>query len=657
MNGSSTFGPQSGTSSAGAAMAQLAGQLRTVLAAAGLLRPAAGSADFLASVRSHQSRWQAWPLAERAAQLRKLQARLSRDGWAGPLRAEALGCVAAAAVETLARSPFDAQLQAASALLDDRLVEMATGEGKTLSVALAAAVVALAGMPVHAMTANDYLARRDALGHQGFFAHLGLSVGTVTSASTPAERRTAYRCHITYCTAREVAFDTLRDSLDPSWPRSEWQRRSARLSGIATAEPLVCRLGMAILDEADSLLIDEATTPLVISEAVDDAAHRAACFQALAVARSLTLGTHFHPNDEGRRIEWTAAGDTALAVRTEGLEGAWHNARHRHDLVTAALEALHLLRRDQHYLVRDGAVHLLDAVTGRVSPGRVWSRGLQTLVELKEGLAPSKSVATRGQIGFPHFFNGYERLCGLSGSLQECRAELRALYQRAVVRIALRLPSKRRVLPDRLYADAASRQAAAVACIAALQAEGRPVLVGTDSVADSESLSAALSVANVVHRVLNARHDADESAIVAAAGAAGAVTVATRMAGRGTDIALGAGVAALGGLHVLNLQDNPSSRLDLQLIGRCARQGDPGSAESWRTVAPLAAATPVRTALLRRLARADAAGRWPLPARWLRHWVLRIQAHEQQRAARHRRRFIQQDALWTPPHDANRQPA
>ncbi|MEO8411376.1 MAG: preprotein translocase subunit SecA, partial [Propionivibrio sp.] len=245
------------------------------------------------------------------------------------------------------------------------------------------------------------------------------------------------------------------------------------------------------------------------------------------------------------------------------------------------LTGLHACRRNAHYVVRDGVIELLDDVTGRIAAGRVWSRGLHTVVALKEGLKPAVDTDTAAQITFQRFFQRYWRLGGLSGTLFEARQELKTAMGASVVRIPLHLSSQRKELPMYLFDNAEARWDAVCKRVSALRSAGRPVLVGTDSVADSERLSERLQAAGVAHRVLNALNDADEADIVAAAGRAGQVTVATRMAGRGTDIKLDAAARIAGGLHVLSCQQNPSSRLDRQLAGRAARHGDPGSAESW----------------------------------------------------------------------------
>jgi len=602
-----------------------------------------GTADALAAVRAHQAEWQTLSADVHAERLHTLRARLAGEAWTGGLLSEALGCVAAACAASLARNPYDTQLLAAGILLADQFAEMATGEGKTCAAALAAAVAALAGVPVHVLTANDYLVQRDSALLQPLFARLGLRVGTVIGTSTPDERRAAYACDITYATAREVAFDYLRDGLATLAPGDELAQRANSLADTATPAPLLRGLCMALLDEADSLLIDDASVPLILSETSDDAQQRAACFQALGVARQLEAARDFSLDDE-RRVRWTTAGAAHAEALCAALGGAWHNRRHRHDLVTTALVALHALQRDRHYLVRAGRVELLDAQTGRVGAGRVWSNGLQTLVELKEGCKPGPSATPRAQITFQRFFARYVRLCGMSGTLAECRRELAAVCGKRVVAVPPRLPLRRVLAPDRLYVEASQRRHAVVQRVAELHARGQPMLVGTDTVAESEALAALLSVAGIPHRVLNARHDEAEAQIVGQAGERGAVTVATQMAGRGTDIALGAGVAALGGLHVLCCTDSLNPRLERQLVGRCARQGDPGSAETWRQLATLG--LPGTSSVLLVGRKEGLCGQVQFPAALLRCWAAWRGSQDEKRAARQRRRLLEQDRQW-----------
>jgi preprotein translocase subunit SecA len=600
----------------------------------------------LAAIRAQQARWAALSELEFRTHLRRLRGRLARDGFGGAHRVRALGCVAAVAQRVLGRNPYDTQLVCAEALLDDHLAEMATGEGKTLAAALAAAVAALAGVPVHVMTANDYLAARDAaqLGH--LYGALGLRTGVVLGDTAPDDRRAAYACDLTYATAREIAFDHLRDRTHLAAQGSTLQRCAARLAGDA-APPLLLRgLCMAIVDEADSLMIDEATMPLVLAETQDDPSHRAACFQALMLARRLTPGEDVHLDAERLAVHWTDAGAERLESMADGLGGAWLNRRHRQDLVGAALVALHGLVRDRHYLVREARVELLDAVTGRAAPGRVWARGLQTLVELKEGCPVTPPTRTSAQTSYQRFFLGYLRLSGISGTLAECRAELRAVYGRRIVAVPLRCRSQRVLHAPRVFATGRARAEAVPARVQALLAEDRPVLIGVDTVAEAQALSDLLTAAGVDHQVLDARHDADEAAFVAMAGQAGTVTVATRMAGRGTDIELGAAVAARGGLHVICCQDNTSARLDRQLIGRAARQGDPGSAEVWHALdVSIWQSGGASVGLLRRRQQ-DGQGSLAVPGVVVRAWSQRLQGAHEDQGMRQRRRLLEQDRTW-----------
>ncbi len=612
------------------------------LAAAPVARPPAR----LAAIRQQQARWAGLTDLELRAHLRRLRARLARDGLGSAHRIRALGCVSAVAQRALGRDPYDTQLQCADALLDDHLVEMATGEGKTLAAALAAAVAALAGVPVHVMTANDYLAARDAAQLAPFFQALGLRTGVVLGSTAADDRHAAYACDLTYATAREIAFDHLRDRTCLVAEGSRLQRCAARLAG-APVPPLRLRgLCMAIVDEADSLLIDEATLPLVLAETQDDPLHRASCFQALLLARRFVLGEEVQLDADGLGVRWSEAGAARLESLASGLGGAWLHRRHRQDLVGSALVALHGLQRDRHYLVREDRIALLDGVTGRTAPGRVWSRGLQTLVELKEGCPVTPPTRTSAQTSYQRFFQGYLRLSGISGTLAECRRELQAVYGRRIVAVPLRCPSRRAGLPPRLFATGQARADAVTARVQDLQVQGRPVLIGVDTVDAACMLSERLQAAGIAHQVLDARHDADEAAIVAFAGQPGAVTVATRMAGRGTDIALGAGVADRGGLHVLCCQDNPSARLDRQLVGRAARQGDPGSAEVWHAldVSIWQSGGPSVGWLRRR--QQETSGVLQVPASLVRAWIGWLQRAHEQQGMRQRRRLLEQDRTW-----------
>jgi preprotein translocase subunit SecA len=604
--------------------------------------------DLVCAAAAAEQRWRRLGSHELPAALRNLRRELRRRGLCAETAADALGAAGAAAARALGVEPYDSQRFAALVLLDGRLAEMATGEGKTLAAALAAAVAALAGTPVHAITANDYLVRRDATELAPLFASLGLDVACVTADLPEPARRAAYGAAIVYCTAKELVFDYLRDGLGAHGRSADAQRRAAALSGQSCAAPLLRGLCMAIIDEADSILVDEATVPLIISRENRAADRRAFLWQSLAIAHRLTPGHGFTVSEEPRRVELTAAGAAELGELAAGLRGPWQRRRYAAEAVRLALTALHVLERDEDYLVRDGRIVLLDQVSGRAAHGRVWSRGLHALLELKEGCPLTPETDTIARITYQQFFPRYVHLCGMSGTIAEAAAELRRTYGLGFARVPLRRPCRRRDLGARLFADAESRWSAVVGRVREMRALGRPVLVGTDSIQDADALGARLAGAGIRHTILHAHNDAAEAAIIASAGQPHQVTVATRMAGRGTDIRLGPGVAEAGGLHVINCQRNASRRLDRQLAGRAGRQGDPGSAELCYGCDPnRGIARLLRTQYSWGIGWAD-----PVTGEFSPEWILRLIALIRQRRseaaqARIRRHLLQQEREWS----------
>lgn len=537
-------------------------------------------------VQAQSQRWNTWSDADFDAWLPKVQARLHHDGFTADALDTACACVVQAVRRTMGRQPFDQQVMAALCMLDNRLVEMGTGEGKSLATAMAAALAALAGIPVHVFTANDYLVARDAQAFQPLFLRLGLDVGAVLTGQAPKDRRRAYQQAIVYATARELAFDYLRDRLRHGSETSAMAQRLRAQTLSPEQRPLLRGLCMAIVDEADSVLIDDATLPLILSRRVRDPAARAFLWQAWIVSGRLEDGEDFEALPGTQQVRLTEVGRQHLEALAQGLPAVWKNTLHREETVRSALLVRHLLHRDQDYLVRadtqgEPRIELVDRVTGRVAQGRRWSAGVHALVALKEGLVPEDETETLSRITFQRFFRRYHRLAGMSGTLVEARSELRSLYGLDIVRVPHRLPVRRLVWPTRCFRTDAERWIAVAQRVSALAAQGRPVLVGTDSVEASQQLSAVLQVRCVAHVVLNAHNDGVEAVIVAEAGRAGRVTVSTHLAGRGTDILLSPQALAAGGLHVLNCQCNGSRRLDRQLCGRAGRQGEPGSSEHW----------------------------------------------------------------------------
>lgn len=569
---------------------------------------------FLEAFHAARVRLQGCDIEFIRAGARRLRGQLSMYGMTPALVVEAFALTDACAQTHLQLRLHDSQLLAGWLMLDRRLVEMQTGEGKTLAVALAATCGALAGIPVHAITANDYLAARDAAMLAPVYRSLELTVGTVTAESASADRPGIYRSDITYCTAREVVFDYLRDRIATEAGAGKQQRN---LRGTC----------MAIVDEADSVLIDEARMPLVLSGQADNTDLFAFYRQAMFLAAQLQEDKHYCLNRAQRAATLTETGRQHAETLAARIGGAWLGRHRREETLCLALAAQHLFLKDRHYLVRDRQVVIIDDTTGRAAPGRIWSRGLHQLIELKEGCPLTGQQQTMAQTTFQRFFSRYLRLSGISGTLLESRSELLAIYGLPVARVPLQFPCRRRMLPSRVFADQPALRRHVVARVRALHAMGQPVLIGTDSLQDSESLSALLHQAGIPHQVLNARNDAEEARIVAAAGQASAVTVSTNMAGRGTDIRLGADVAALGGLHVIACQTNDSSRIDRQLYGRCARQGEPGSVEHLYCAArgfdPLPLAERVKKLLA---ARRDDDGQLPCRLAWLARAARRMRA-------------------------------
>lgn len=458
---------------------------------------------------------------------------------------------------TLSLRPFDTQLYGAVRLLEGDVVEMATGEGKTLSGAVAAAGYALRGRDVHVISVNDFLARRDAQWMGPFFEALGLTVGFVDASSTAEERRAAYGCRVTYASVNEIGFDVLRDHLvDDS-------------ADLVSPAPDV-----AIVDEADSVMVDEALVPLVLAGSVDQEVPGE---DVLRVVGTLERGTHFDVDTDQRNVFLTEDGALAVEKALGGID--LYSEEHIGTTLVRINVALHaqvLTRRDVDYIVRDGRVQLVNASRGRVAELQRWPDGLQAAVEAKEGLSRTDTGQVLDTITVQALLGRYDRVCGMTGTALAAGEQLRTFYGLGVSLIEPNEPNVRLDEPDRVYATAEEKNAAVIAEVRAAHAAGQPVLVGTHDVAESEDLARRLGDLGVDAIALNAKNDAEEAEIVARAGLRNAVTVSTQIAGRGTDIRLGDGVAELGGLLVIGTGRYVTERLDNQLRGRAGRQGDPG---------------------------------------------------------------------------------
>lgn len=487
-----------------------------------------------------------------------------------------------AADRSVGQRHFDVQLVGGWILIQGLVAEMETGEGKTLTATLAAATAALAGVPVHIITVNDYLAARDAAWMAPIYRILGLSVGIIVHGMDPSARAAAYACDVTYCTNKEVVFDYLRDRLLLGRRSGRMHLQLDRLAGTrARAARLLLRgLHYGIVDEADSVLVDEARTPLIISggDHHSGMGERGIYETALSVAGRLEPGRDYLGQE--RAIHLTAAGEVRVSDLTHDLGGVWAGRLRREELVRQALTAQHLFERDQHYLVHDGKVQIIDEYTGRLMADRSWERGLHQLIEVKEGVQVTQQTVPLARISYQRFFRRYLKLAGMTGTAREVAGELASVYGLAVVSVPTNRSLIRRNLGDRVYPSMTAKWDPVVERIRGLHQSGRPVLVGTRFVGTSEDLSRRLTAAGLPHQVLNARQDQEEAEIIAQAGQPGRITVATNMAGRGTDIRLAPGVAELGGLHVIATERHEARRIDRQLFGRCGRQGDPGSYEA-----------------------------------------------------------------------------
>ncbi|WP_099020761.1 accessory Sec system translocase SecA2 [Mycolicibacterium palauense] len=465
--------------------------------------------------------------------------------------------------------PFDVQLQGALRMLAGDVVEMATGEGKTLSGAIAAAGYALGGRHVHVISVNDYLARRDAEWMGPLLTALGLTVGWITGESSAEQRRAAYQCDVTYASVNEIGFDVLRDQL------------------VTDADDLVSpNPDVALIDEADSVLVDEALVPLVLAGTTHRETPR---LEIVSLVGDLTPGVDYASDTDRRNIHLTEAGAQKVEKALGGID--LYSEEHVATTLTEVNVALHahaLLQRDVHYIVRDGAVHLINASRGRIAQLQRWPDGLQAAVEAKEGIETTETGEVLDTITVQALIDRYPRVCGMTGTAMAAGEQLRQFYKLGVSPIAPNTPNIREDEVDRVYITAASKMDAIIEHIAEVHETGRPVLVGTHDVAESEELHERLLKRGVPAVVLNAKNDAEEAEVIAEAGALRTVTVSTQMAGRGTDIRLGgsdaddhsadhAKVAELGGLHVVGTGRHNTERLDNQLRGRAGRQGDPGS--------------------------------------------------------------------------------
>lgn len=535
--------------------------------------------EFVASANALEPEMKAKDDANLVAAYKAACLDMQHKGFDDELIARAFAAIREASRRTLGMRHYDVQLLGGWALLQGMIAEMATGEGKTLVATLAACTAAGTGAAVHVITVNDYLSSRDAKTNEPIYTFFGFEVGIIEQGMQPDQRRAQYAKDIVYVSNKEIVFDYLKDRIATGGALGAHHTLRRLYRGLQPAPLLLRGLHVAIVDEADSVLIDEARTPLIISETQPDE-HGAELYQtALDLASQLHRGDHYEIN--AQRETWlTKKGEELLRDLTANLDGLWSSDVWRRELIEKGLSALHNFQRDQHYIVVEDKVQIVDEFTGRVMPDRSWERGLHQMIEAKEGVEITGQRKTLSRMTYQRFFRRYLLLAGMTGTAAEIAPELRRVYDLQVMKIPTNLPSRRQRLPDHCWLTSDARWEAIANRAAELSREGRAVLIGTRSVEASEQLGTLLALRGIEHTVLNARQDQEEADIVAQAGHPGRITVATNMAGRGTDIKLGDAISKNGGLHVILTEFHESARVDRQLFGRCARQGEPGTAEA-----------------------------------------------------------------------------
>ena len=562
----------------------------------------------------------------------------------GEVLVRALAVVEEYSYRNLAIRPHAVQTVGALALYGGYLAEMATGEGKSLTAALAGVLFGWSGRPCHIVTVNDYLANRDAVELRDFYHDCGVTVGCVLGAMEPALRRENYQKAVVYTTSKELLADFLRDRILMGRHAHATRRALAVLAGEGRRfSQLVMRgIHTAIVDEADSVLIDEAVTPLIISRPRENKALVAACTAACRIAARLEAGGDYRVDLKYKEVELTDKGRERIEELVKDLPGFWRAYGRRSELIEQALTAREFYKRGKQYVVRDGKVVIVDEFTGRLMENRTWSQGLHQAVEAKEGVELTPPSETLARLSFQRFFRFFTRLSGMTGTAREACGEFWDIYELPVVAIPTNRPCLRVMEEDLVFAGAEEKFRAIADEVRQVAAIGRPVLVGTRSVEVSERLSGLLREQGIEHALLNAVNHAEEAGIVAGAGEKGRVTIATNMAGRGTDIKLAPGVAELGGLHVIASERHESGRIDRQLFGRCARQGDPGSARAFLSLEDELIRRFVPAFLQRRLTAAVAQGS-PHAARIARHAMWFAQQAAQRLAFRQRRSVLKMD--------------
>ncbi len=520
--------------------------------------------------------------AELREHAHKLRLRARQGDSLNSLLPEAFALVRESAKRTIGQRQFDVQVMGGIAIHNKCIAELETGEGKTLVATMPTFLNALPGKGVYVVTVNDYLAKRDADWMGEVYRHLGMTVGCIQTGQTDGSRRTAYNSDITYGTSKEMGFDFLRDELKrlqlgDTHRKTFEQAFLGRGEHMESETPVQRIHHFAVVDEADSILIDEARTPLIIGANNQPTNEESiAYYGADQLAATLVRIKDYKYDPLERKAELTATGRRKVQSRAAHPSFVALTVDSVYEYVERALRSQIAYLRDRDYVVHDGEVVIVDEFTGRMMPGRQWQDGLHQAIQAKEQIEITLETITAARVTVQDFFKRFHKLAGMTGTATSDSAELRRIYKVGVMKIPTNRTCARVWLPDRVFSTEEEKFRAVAAQVVEWNQHGAPVVIGTRSIEKSEKLSALLAESGIEHQVLNAKNHEVEAQIVAQAGQIGKVTVATNMAGRGTDIKLGEGVAALGGLHVIGTERHESRRIDRQLAGRSARQGDPG---------------------------------------------------------------------------------
>jgi len=511
-------------------------------------------------------------------EIKSLQINLIGRGFEPSLICYSFALIRECTYRTLGIKHHPEQIMGGLALINGMLAEMQTGEGKTLTAALAAGTAGLAGIPVHVISANEYLARRDSETLAPVLKMLGLSTLSIQDSMSYHEKMLAFKSNITYCTSSQVAFCYLNDYLNKfrlmKTPMAQYlENNISPQTSLNTILPGLC---FAIIDEADTVLADEAKTPLIIAKTQKNTDQILVYKQALAVSELMEKNIDFLISSNNK-IDLTNQGINKISLICDKLNGVWKNKRNQSYFIKLALASIHIFTKDKDYIVEDNKITLLNQNTGRTLVNSTWEQGLHQMIELKEKCNISCPTETVAKITYQDFFSRYLHLCGMSGTLKEIKSELNYVYNLQILKVPTNKKCIQKKYPSMMFCNKIDKYTFLVQTIQKENKNGRPILIGTQSISESENISDLLSSFGIKHALLNAKQNETESDIISNAGLPYRITIATNMAGRGTDIKLTDETISLGGLLVIAIEINPSKRVDRQLFGRSGRQGNPGA--------------------------------------------------------------------------------